>query len=119
MNWKTELKKFYRFLLLAIFTAIALMALAAIVSWLLGWRTWSQFGLALSFGGGVALVVGLYSLIGGVGSFENLNRALRGAGRKDTAPRRLPKQRDVTFFLLMLFAGSIAVGLGRWLQKLG
>jgi len=117
MSPKDELKKFWRFLALAIAAEIILMGFVAATVRAGGneW-SWHTFGIGLDVGGAAAYILGMYSLIGGGRSFKTLTRALKNSTEEKTknAESQSP---DYTFLLLMVLVGSVAIGAGQWLQK--
>jgi hypothetical protein len=47
---------------------IGILSLAGLVCWLVGWRTWFQYGRVVSMGGALCAVIGALSIVGGVSS---------------------------------------------------
>lgn len=47
---------------------VAILGLAGLVCWLLGWRTWFEYGRLLIIGGALCAVVGAVTVVGGAGS---------------------------------------------------
>ncbi len=115
MSRKSELKKFWRFLALAIAAEMMLMGFVAATVRAGGneW-SWHTFGIGLGIGGAAAYILGMYSLIGGGQSFKTLTRALKNTAEEKTTNAPSP---DYTFLLLMVLVGSVAIGAGQWLQK--
>ncbi len=113
MNWKNEWRKLRRFLAFALLTETGLMALVALGVRSMGEWSWHIFGVGLGIGGAAALVLAMYSLIGGGQSFKTLTRALKKAETDSVQP----ESPDYTFLLVMIFAGSVAIGAGQWVLK--
>lgn len=117
MNWKSELKKFRRFLTIALLTEVGLVGLVALSVRSAGEWSWHNFSVGLGIAGAAALLLGMYSLIGGGISFQNLSRSLKFTER-NSAPKMGDEKQEVTFLLIMIFVGSVAIGAGQYLNKL-
>lgn len=114
MGKKNDLRKFWRFLALAVAAEIMLMGfVAATVRAGGGEWSWRTFGIGLGIGGAAAYILGMYSLIGGGQSFKTLTRALK----KSSPQTQSDTQTDYSFLLLMVLVGSVAIGAGQWVLK--
>ncbi len=117
MNWKSELKKFRRFLAVAVLTEAGLVGLVALSVRASGEWSWHNFSVGLGIAGAAALVLGMYSLVGGQKTFEALTRLRYNSDKP--APDPVSSENQATSFLLiMIFVGSVAIGAGQYLDKL-
>ncbi len=110
----TELKKFTRFLAISLVLEAVLFGVAWAIHQSRG-GTLTDFASVLGVVGGTVMIVGLFSLIGGMDSFVKLKHAINPMGTKKTKDGEI-KPPDFNFFLMMLFVGSIAIGIGQFLQ---
>lgn len=110
-----ELKKFGQFLAISLLFEAILLGIAWAFHQSQG-GTLANFGSVLGVMGGVAMLLGLFSLIGGIDSFKKLKRAINPMGAKKIKDEEI-KSPDFNFFLMMLLVGSVAIGVGKILQK--
>jgi hypothetical protein len=47
---------------------VAILSLAGLICWLVGWRTWFEYGRILIMGGALCAVIGAVTVVGGAGS---------------------------------------------------
>lgn len=92
------------------------MALVALGVRSMGEWSWHTFGVGLGIGGAAALVLGMYSLIDSGKTFEALNRLHQSS--TPPAGEETFENPQTLFLLVMIFAGSVAIGAGQYLQKL-
>lgn len=110
-----ELKKFTRFLAISLLLEAILLSVAWAFHQAQG-GSLADFDSVLDVMGSVVMVAGLFSLIGGLDSFAKLKQALNPmATQKNKNREYVPP--NFNFFLMMLLVGSVAIGVGQFLQK--
>lgn len=114
-----ELKKFLQLMKTALLIDVVLFAVTAMACQSGGWWSYAQYGVGLTWAGLAAMLVGLFSLLGGLGPGQAKFGQFFSWPKRDFDPfnTELP-QGPHTFFLLMFIAGSLAIVGGEIFQKM-
>jgi hypothetical protein len=82
-----------------------ILCLAGLICWAIGWRTWFEYGRAVSMGGALCAVAGALSIVGGVGSGnpDNLYIDSLGYASPEEHTRQIALDTYARFRLAFLF----------------
>ena len=100
---------------------VGIFCLAGLFCWLIGWRTWFQYGRVSTIAGLLSAVIGVMTLLGGSARRSPDAMYLESMGHDSPSghARRLvlDAYSGYRFTLVMCLAGMIAVVVGRAIMR--
>jgi hypothetical protein len=109
-------RSFLRLLCSTLLLSLLVAMLVSALGWLLGWKTTTQFSNGLFLPGGILIVLGILSVMGGYGMRSDFKVIYsQSAGDMSTAGRAKRWAADMTqgysAFIFLLVTGGFLVGL--------
>jgi hypothetical protein len=109
-------KSILRLLGVTLLLAILIGIITACLGWLLGWKTGTQFSNGLFLLGGIAIILGIFSVLGGFGMRSDFHVVYsQSAGAMSTLERTQRWMADMTqgysFYIFLLLTGAFLIGL--------
>jgi hypothetical protein len=112
-----------RLLVQILLIEVVILIITAIICWIVGWQTISEFGQGLTYAGIVAMLFGASSMFGAtrLGKDPTI-RYIQTVSNGDLHTRSTRHMQDLkesnAFVILMGTVGIITIALGTWLESL-